>query len=188
MNVTLRLPRMTREQFLDWVERQEDPYEFDGYEPVPMTGGNRNHSRLCHNLNICLGTRLLDGPFEVLPEGGINTIGNAVRYPDVLITGTPGPGTDRLMPEPIVVFEVISPTSGRVDRTLKLREYRGVKSIRRYVIVDNVGPNLDVFSRSDAEEEWTAVSLTSGESLAMPEVGLDIPVDEIFRGITFPAA
>ena len=164
MNVTLRTPLMTREHFLDWVERQEIPHEFDGYQPVAITGGNRNHSRLCHNLNMCLGTRLRDGPFEVLPEGGIATIGNAVRYPDVLITGTSGPGTDRLMPEPIIVFEVISPTSGRVDRTLKLREYRGVPSIRRYVIVDNIGPNLDVYSRSDAEQEWSAKSVLTFRS------------------------
>ena len=36
MNVTLRTPKMMREQFLDWVERQEAPYEFDGFEPVAM--------------------------------------------------------------------------------------------------------------------------------------------------------
>ena len=38
MNVLLRTPVMTRDEFLDWVERQEAPDEFDGFAPVPMTG------------------------------------------------------------------------------------------------------------------------------------------------------
>ncbi len=40
------------------------------------------------------------------------------------------------MPGVIVVFEVLSPTSGRTDRIIKLREYQAVASIKRYVILD----------------------------------------------------
>lgn len=38
---------MTQDQFLDWVQAQEGRYEFDGFQPVAMTGGTINHSRTC---------------------------------------------------------------------------------------------------------------------------------------------
>lgn len=185
MNVTLRTPRMTREQFLDWVERQEAPFEFDGFEAVPMTGGNRNHSRLCSNLVYAPRRRLEGSDCEVLPEAGVATEGDAVRYPDVLITRTKGPATDRLMPGVAVVFEVVSPTSGRIDRNIKPREYRTVPSILRYAILDNLGPNVTVYWRSGAGKDWTADPLKAGDVLQIPEVGIEVPVDELYRGVEF---
>jgi hypothetical protein len=41
MNVVLRTPRMTRDEFLTWAEVQRARYEFDGFVPVAMTGGYR---------------------------------------------------------------------------------------------------------------------------------------------------
>lgn len=188
MNVTLRTPLMTREQFLDWVGRQEEPYEFDGHEPVPMTGGTRKHAELCSNVLYELRKRLEGAAVSVLPEAGVATIGNAVRYPDVLITDAPGAATDRIMPGVIVVFEVVSPSSERTDHHRKLREYAAVASIRRYVIVDNLGPDLMVYSRAASGQPWTADPVTAGEMLAIPEVGIEIPVNDIFRGIALPEA
>ena len=36
---------MTRDQFFNWAEAQEERYEFDGFQPVAMTGGSLNHSQ-----------------------------------------------------------------------------------------------------------------------------------------------
>ena len=35
---------MTVDEFLAWERRQELKYEFDGFQPVAMTGGSLNHS------------------------------------------------------------------------------------------------------------------------------------------------
>lgn len=188
MNVTLRTPLMTREQFLDWVERQEAPFEFDGYEPISMTGGNKRHMQLCRNLTVALWSRLAESGLQVLPEAGVATIGRAVRYPDVMVATNADADTDRLISEPLIVFEVVSPSSGRIDYSVKLREYRAVPSIRRYVVVDNTGPDLTVYVRQPGVTEWTADALTAGEMLDLPEAGISLPVDDIFRGIVFDAA
>ncbi len=188
MNVVSRPPAMSRDQFLDWAAGQEAPYEFDGLQPVAMTGGNRNHSRICRNLVFELQTRLIGSVFEVLPEAGVATVGSAVRYPDVVITQTAGSGRDRLIAEPVVVFEVVSPTSGRVDRLIKLREYRTVPSILRYAIVDNLGPDLATYTRAIGTTDWTADAFTASETLALPELGIAIPIDAVFRGAEFSAS
>lgn len=184
MSTALRVPRMTREQFLDWVATQEGRWEFDGFEPVAMTGGTRNHDRICQNIYFALRSRLRGGPCEVLgPTAGVAVGEDAVRYPDALVTCTRGPGTDRLMPNPLIVFEVISPTSSRIDRIVKLREYRGVPSIRRYVIVESTSAALTLHARPDGESPWTTTALTGGEILPLPEIGLELPVSELFEGV-----
>lgn len=172
---------MTQEQFLEWVQTQDAPYEFDGVRPVAMTGGTRNHGRAISAVMAALFSRLRP-PFEAYVEGGVATGGGAVRYPDVLVTCTPGPGTDLVIPNPILVFEVESPTSGHTDRVVKVQEYLRVPSIQRYIILDLRRVELTVLVRDGAE--W-AVSTVTGGALELPETGMSIPLAELYRTITF---
>ena len=181
MNVALRTPQMTREAFFDWAEAQNERYEFDGFRPVAMTGGTRIHGQICQNIYFALRSRLKGKRCQLLgPDAGVATIGDAVRYPDALVTCTTGAGTDRLIPGPVVVFEVLSPTSGRTDRIDKVTDYRAVDSIRRYVIVESRFPGLTVFHRAAGIPDWTATTLTAAGTLTMPEIGCDIPVAEFY--------
>jgi Uma2 family endonuclease len=116
------------------------------------------------------------------PDAGVATVGNAVRYPDALVTHTKGPGTDRLIPGVVVVFEVLSPTSGRVDRIEKLLEYRMVPSIRRYVILEYASAGMTVYARAAGDAPWTATALTGDDVLSMPEIGIEVPVAEFYEG------
>ena len=189
MNVALRKPRMTREQFFDWAERQDIRYEFDGFQPVAMTGGTVNHSQMTQNIHFALRTRLRGSTCRPLgPDAGVATVGDAVRYPDGVVTCTKTPGTSRLVEKPIIVFEALSPTSGRTDRILKLREYRAVPSIRRYVILEHASIGLTVFARSTGDEDWRATALTAEDTLQIPEIGIEIPVAEFYEDVDLPDA
>jgi Uma2 family endonuclease len=122
MNVALAYP-WTAEQFLDLVGNQEGRYEFDGERVVDMTGGSANRSRIQTNIHVALRSRLRGtGCSHFVPDLGVRTIGESVRFPDALITCTKFPGTERLAPDAVVVFEVLSPDSGRRVRIEKVRE------------------------------------------------------------------
>ena len=187
MNIALRKPRMTREAFFDWAQAQDVRYEFDGFEPVAMTGGTRNHSRIAANVQFALRTRLRGSGCEPLgPDAGVATIGDAVRYPDALVTCTKGPGTDRAVPGVVVVFEVLSPTSGRIDRIVKVREYAAVASLRRYVILEHTSVGLTVLERSAGDQPWIITTLTAGDTLRMPEIGIEVPIVELYEDTDVP--
>jgi Uma2 family endonuclease len=174
---------MTREEFLDWAEAEDEGYEFDGLRPVAMTGGTRDHSQIVQSICFALRTRLRRTGCEPLGLGaGVATIGDAVRYPDALVTCTKGPGTDRVVRGVVVVFEVLSPTSGRTDRIEKLREYQAVPSIRRYMIPEHTSVGLAVHSLLNHEDAWTATALTENDVLRMPEIGIEIPIAEFYEG------
>ena len=183
MNVALRKLRMTREQFFEWAQAQDEPYEFDGFQPVAMTGGTAKHNRIGHNVHFALRTRLKGGKCEALGmDAGVATVGDTVRYPDALVTCSPVPDDSHLIPGVVVVFEVLSPTSGRMDRIVKVREYRAVPSIRRYVIVEYAFAGLTVLERADGDSNWTVTPLTDGDVLQLPEIDITMPVAEIYAG------
>ncbi len=182
MNVAHRTPRMTRDQFLTWAETQRARYEFDGFAPVAMTGGTRDHSQICQNIYAALRSRLKGSTCTGLgPDAGVATIADAVRYPDALVTCTAGPGTDRLVPGVVVIFEVLSPTSGRTDRIEKLLEYRTVTTIRRYIILEYSGIGMTVHARANGNDPWTTTALTGDDLLSMPEIGIEVPVSEFYE-------
>jgi Uma2 family endonuclease len=122
-----------------------------------------------------------------LPDLGwpAGTIGQSVRYPDGLITCTSFPDTERLAPGVVVVFEVLSPDSGRRDRIDKAREHAAVPSILRYIIVESAGPGLQVLHRQQSDAPWMVQTLTADGVLALPEVGVELPVSELCEGVEF---
>jgi Uma2 family endonuclease len=93
MNTALRKPRMTREEFFAWAQARDTRYEFDGFEPVAMTGGTANHSQITQNILLALCSRLQGSSCRPLgPDAGVATIGGAVRYPNALVTCATVPG------------------------------------------------------------------------------------------------
>jgi Uma2 family endonuclease len=179
---------MTREQFFAWAQADGGRWEFDGFEPVAMTGGTINHNRISRNLHAALRSRLQGSGCEPLgPDAGVATVGETVRYPDAVVTCTKVSGTAYLVPHPVAVFEVLSPTSGRTDRIIKLREYRAVPSIRRYVILEHASAGLIDLTRANADEDWTATALTAEDTLRMREFNTEIPVSEFYAGVDLPA-
>lgn len=184
MNVVLRRPAMTREEFLDWAERQEGRYEFDGRGPVAMAGGSADHGNITLNIHVALRARLRGGACRTFgPDAGVAMASGSIRYPDALVTCEAVPGQARLIPGVVIVFEVASPSSLHTDYIVKVREYQAVPSILRYVITAQDSAGLAVLHRARAGDEWTATTLIAGETLAMPEIGIKVPVDEFYEGV-----
>ncbi len=185
MNVALQRP-WTLEQFLGWAGAQDGRYEFDGERPVAMTGGNARHSRVTANIHAALRSRLRGTPCACYgPDPGVRTIAK-VRYPDALVTCAAFPDTLQLAPDVQIIFEVLSPSSGQTDRIEKVREYAAVASMRRCVIVETRSPGLLVLHRRGADEPWTATALTADDTLFLPEIGIEIPVGELYETVDFP--
>jgi Uma2 family endonuclease len=185
MNAPLR-KAWTQDEFFSWAERQETRYEFDGFQPVAMTGGTNVHSEIAVNLLAALKGRLKGGSCKPLgSDAGVQTVGNSIRYPDALVTCTRYDPRARTVPGVVVIFEVLSPTSGFTDHVVKLREYAEVASIRRYIILESSAIGLQVLERSSPDQSWQTTGLTSGDILRMPEIGIEIPVGEIYEGVDF---
>ena len=184
MSIALTRPWSVEEFFASSIH-QDGRYEFDGFAPVAMTGGNANHSRIAQNIYFALTGRLRGTPCGCYgPDLGVR-IGNAIRYPDALVTCVKFPGTSLVAPNPIVVFEVLSPSSGGTDLVIKLREYQTVQSILHYVVVQSASAGLQAFDRPTGDHAWTARPFTPGQTVLLDAIGIEIPVIEFYDSIAF---
>jgi Uma2 family endonuclease len=186
MNVALKRP-WTTEQFLAWEERQELRYEFDGFQPIAMAGGTAAHAAIQRNLIYALTGGLRGKPCQ--PYGSelkIKVADRSIRYPDAFVVCTPVPPRATVVPDPVVIFEVLSENSATDDFVTKNAEYRATPSVQRYVVLQQAKAAAVVFSRKG--DDWVTDLLTGDDAvLRMPEIGLDIPLSEIYLGVAFEA-
>ena len=183
MNIALRKP-MSLADFLAWEERQELRYEFDGFQPVAITGGTLAHDRITFNLQRALEARLSGKPCRTFGPNVKILAAGKVRYPDAIVTCSPADFAATIADNPVVVFEVVSEDNARTDRIEKVRDYRATSSIPRYVILEQKSIGATVFTRHGAE--WTATAPVEGETLQLPEIGIELPLDECYAGLDLP--
>jgi Uma2 family endonuclease len=177
MNIVFRKP-MNVAQFLAWEERQEPRYEFDGFQPVAMTSGSVTHELIGGALRGLLWDGLRGKPCRVVgPTMKVEVVGR-IRYPDAFVYCAPVPPTETVIREPVVVFEILSPSTSRTDRIEKLREYQATPSVQRYVILEQDSIGATVFARVGAT--WDAHALTEGDTLAMPVIGVDLALADLY--------
>jgi Uma2 family endonuclease len=175
---------MTLEAFLDWENQQELKYEFDGFQPVGMTGVSAAHSRIQVNLLGLLFNALRGHRCQ--PHGSdlkVQVAGH-VRYPDAFIVCTRVSAGALVVHDPVVVFEILSPSTSDRDHFEKNLEYRDTPSIQRYVMLEQSRRGATVFSRDG--DDWIGHVLTGGDGLDLPEVRKTLSMAELYEGVTFP--
>ena len=165
------------DEFLDWERSQPERYEFDGIQPVAMTGGSRPHSRIGTRLLVALAGGVKP-PCEVFgPDLKVITTGR-IRYPDVSVV-CDSPDDDSDLIKPALVCEVVSPSTALTDRRVKALEYAAVQSILVYLVLEQDRPEVTVRRRSAA---WEAEIVTGLDAtIALPEFGFSIPISAIYR-------
>lgn len=172
---------MSLDAFLEWEDRQELKYEFDGFQPVAMTGGTAAHSAIQGNIAVALKTRLRGKPCQFHGNDLKVEAAGSIRYPDGFVVCKPVPLRNKVVRDPVVIFEVLSESTARKDAVTKNREYAATPSVRRYVMLaqDEIGGSM--FERAGGD--WIGHLLAPDTILRMPEIGIEVPLAEFYEGI-----
>jgi Uma2 family endonuclease len=184
MNALLK--PMTLDEFVAWEERQELRYEYDGFVARAMTGGTLAHSTIQANLLRALGNTLRGGPCRAHGSELKVRTDSSVRYPDALVTCSRGDPRSTFAPDPVVLFEILSRSTARSDLGAKNVEYQTLPSLRRYAVLHQSVAAAEVFLR-DYDGEWAHEFVGAEGRLAMPEIGVTLPLAEIYEGVEFAA-
>jgi len=183
MSVLVRAP-MSMEAFLTWEEGQDLRWEFDGFQPVAMTGGTYEHEVIGGNFRAALQNRLGTGRCRALGPTLKIEVAGRIRYPDAFVVCTPVPPRATVVRDPVVVFEVLSPSTAYTDCFDKLREYGATPSIQRYVMLEQDVVAAVVYIRKGAD--LVVETLAADDTLHMPEIGIEVPMAEFYVGVDLP--
>jgi Uma2 family endonuclease len=192
----LKKDLVTLDEYRVISKTAEERLEYRNGEIFVMSGGSHPHSRIAVNIIIFLGVALRDTNFEIcngdmriwIPEFNCGT------YADVLvISGEPefnDTRNDEIL-NPLLIVEVLSPSTEGYDRGEKFRKYRSVPSLREYLLISQSEPYIEHYSKSDAHNSksengdiWQLqISDRLEQKVILPNLNIEIPVTEIYRRV-----
>lgn len=183
---------MTADEFLVWCLDQEDTWELvDGYPvlkfdngPEMMAGASENHDQVVVNLLSRLRDRLRGRRCRAkTADQAARMLRGNIRRPDVTIDCGPRRPASYESVEPAVLFEVLSPSTRRLDLLRKSDEYRSLPGLKHFVFVEPGQPFIMVWSR-DTEGDWARTELAGLDgAVQLAGVGVTLPMREIYEDV-----
>lgn len=182
---------MTAEEFLTWNLEQDQRYELVAGMPVPlrtMSGTTNQHDAITVNLISELKRQLRDtGCRPTTADTAVRTNISNIRRPDVTIDCAPVSKGSLEASNPVAVFEVLSPTTRKSDRTVKLQEHLRHATLRAVVHIDPDEMDVLLLTRG-AAGEWMDTRLEAlDDVLTLPGLPVAIPLPTLYDGVPIVA-
>ena len=171
---------MTLEEFLDWEEQQEGRYEFADGVVTAMSGGTDAHDDVRGAIVAILRSKLAGKPCRARLDLKLVCPNGRSRYPDIaVVCGPRDPSATRLT-NPVVLVEVLSPSTMAVDYSVKTLDYASVPSVQVYLLASQSEPRIDVMRRVDGRFEPVALADGRGAMVDLPEIGVELALADLY--------
>jgi Uma2 family endonuclease len=175
--------RLTREEFRRWAEGQTGRYERVAGEPIAMSPERIQHARLKARVwsQLDRAIRAAGLECEALPDGITVEVDDDTDYePDAVVNCGPLAGPDEIAARnPVIVVEVLSPSTQSIDSTDKLADYFRVPSIQHYLVVRTRRREVIHHFRSGADIVSRPVNVGV---IRLDPPGIQIDIADIYAG------
>jgi Uma2 family endonuclease len=172
---------MTLDEFLEWEDRQEERHEFSDGQIVMMAGSSEAHDTIRVKLVIALGRELAGKPCRPHIDLILRCNTGRARYPDVAIACGPRDPKSTRLRDPVVVVEVLSPSTEAVDFIVKTADYGSLPSVQTYLLISQDEPLVHIVRRTEDGFEPVATVEGLDQVLELPEIGVALTLEEIYR-------
>ena len=180
--MSIALKQMTVDEFLLWAEGKEGRWELHDGVPVAMAPERSLHAETKAEVYVALrhAIRLKGLPCRVYPDGMAVRVGARATYePDAFVTCGPRAPADAIeIADPIVVVEVLSPSTAAIDHGRKLSGYFSLPSVEHYLILDPDRRAVIHHKRGQSDAIETRVLSEGAVKLDPP--GFEVAVEALF--------
>jgi Uma2 family endonuclease len=182
--------KVSAEEYLALDRAAEFRSEFLDGEIIAMSGGSARHSKLQVNLTLEIETALRGTPCQTFSADlRVRVSPRMYTYPDLtVVCGKPALADERqdILLNPTVIVEVLSPSTEHYDRGVKFQCYRGIESLRDYILVAQDQIRIEQYTRGEANT-WTLRDYHDiRETLLIESVRVSLPLASIYERIEFP--
>jgi len=185
------LTRISIKDYLDGERRSQLRHEYVAGQVYAMAGASERHNRIALNLAFQLRTAARGGSCGVFMSDMKIRVrqGERFYYPDVALVCDATDQTEYYKDNPCLIAEVLSPATEATDRREKWLAYQELPTLRYYLLVNAVRPEVDFYQRS-AEGGWLVGRLEPGETLTVECDGYraDVRFEDIFEDVRWPAS
>lgn len=177
---------MSVEEFFAWQERQDELYELVDGRPVPraMTGATQRHDRVVVNAIAAFHAKLRGGPCRPMTaDVATRTRDWRVRRPDMTVDCDPMNGGSVTSNEPVLILEVLSPSTERIDTLVKVDEYKALSSLRYILFAEPGAAHVLLYARG-GDGAWTDLDHTGLDTtIELPAIECSISLAELYEDV-----
>ncbi len=180
---------LTPEEYLTWERKQPFKNEYHNGQIIAMSGANRWHNCITVDIAVQLSNQLMGKECEVyISQMRVRTSPEiSYFYPDVIVVcGEPRFEDDTFdtLLNPIIVIEVLSPSTAAFDRGEKFEYYKQLASLQEYVLISQDSVRVEHYRREGTQ--WTHNKLQHLEdTLSFTSIECEAPLRAIYRRVRF---
>lgn len=175
------------EEYLAGEDSSDIRHEFIGGAIHAMAGGTREHSAITANAIVSLGSQLRGKacrPFTSDLKIRIDCPDHVrFYYPDASVVCTPSSGDRRYERNPVVILEVLSESTRRIDQAEKRDGYFYLPSLQVLILADSERMHVLVYRRRSDGGFTSEEYGDRKEVIALPEIEAVLPLEELYEGI-----
>ena len=173
--------------FLDWEAAQDERHEYHRGDVFAMAGGTEPHARIITNCVLALSAALKGRGCTVYTDALRVRVEaeDLFTYPDLSVVCGPGQFYDlkrTTLLDPMLLVEVLSPSTETYDRTTKLRFYRQIPGLATVLLVAQDAPAVDVVARDG--DGWR-ITTESGGEVTVEALGIRLALADLYDGVEF---
>ncbi len=157
---------LTEREYLDREAQAAERHEYVDGIAYAMAGAGERQNRIAGNVFVALRLAARGTPCGVYVSDMKLRVAHAAAYyyPDVMMSCEPASPETAVKEAPCFIAEVFSPSTAATDTREKLHAYRGIETLRYYVVVDSDRVSVAYHVRGE-DRGWLAASLDLGERL-----------------------
>ncbi len=181
----------SEEEYWAFEDAAETKHEwFDG-EIFDMAGGTAEHAAVAMNAGAALRTQLRDTTCRVTgsdQQVRVEATG-LMTYPDLVVYCQPyrfEPRHPNTLLNPVVIIEVLSPSTENYDRTAKLDNYKQIASVQDVLLIEPARVRVEHFHRLDDDQWLHRVETNLENAIALDSIACTLALNEIYQTIDLP--
>ncbi len=183
---------LTPEEYLTWERKQPFKNEYHNGQIIAMSGASRWHNCITVDIAVQLSNQLMGKEYEVYISQMRVRTGPEISYfyPDVIVVcGEPRFEDDTFdtLLNPIVVVEVLSPSTAAFDRGEKFEHYKQIVSLQEYILISQNNVRVEHYCRQG--KQWIHNTFQRPEDiLSLASIECEVPLDAIYRRVMLDAS
>lgn len=184
MTAAEKLLLMSETDYLSGELVSSTKHEYLGGYVYAMARAGNQHNQIAGNTFAALHGRRPCRPFNSDTKIRIR-LPTHVRYyyPDMSVVCRPNPPSDSFQDDPVVIVEVLSNSTRRLDLGEKRDAYLTIPSLQVYMLVEQESPLAIVYRRT--EQGFVQEQYRDSETIPLPEIEAELPLAEVYDGVDF---
>lgn len=184
------LSYMTPDEYLSFEQNSKIKHEYVDGQIFAISGATEAHNIICSNILVSLHSRLAGTRCRAfIADMKVHVkASNSFYYPDIMVTCKPLDPKALYKSSPVLIVEVLSPSTKQIDRREKLVAYRKLESLQEYILVHQ-NKSLIEHYRKDSEGKWSLCELGKHDELcigSLPGGAYSLKVSEIYGEVAPP--